>query len=169
MAAPRSSAALRADAYIGLGSNVGDRAGEIELAFAEIEALRATVPAARSSLYASAPLDAAGGEYLNAVVKVRTTLAPLELLHALQGIERRHRRQRPFAGAPRTLDLDLLLHGDVELAGEELSLPHPRLHERAFVLVPLSEIAPDLIVPGRGAVAELRAAVAAQRVAKLDR
>jgi 2-amino-4-hydroxy-6-hydroxymethyldihydropteridine diphosphokinase len=167
MAAPPSSAEV--DAYIGLGSNLGDRRREIELASDEIEALPATTRVARSSLYASAPVDASGGDYLNAVVRVRTSLAPLDLLHALQAIEHRHGRLRPFAGAPRTLDLDLLLHGDVVLAGPELALPHPRLHERAFVLAPLLEIAPELVVPGRGAVADLRASVAAQRVAKLDR
>jgi 2-amino-4-hydroxy-6-hydroxymethyldihydropteridine diphosphokinase len=76
---------------------------------------------------------------------------------------------RPFAGAPRTLDLDFLLYGDIVLASDELTLPHPRLHERAFVLVPLAEIAPGIVVPGRGRVVDLCAAVASQRVAKLDR
>ena len=91
------------------------------------------------------------------------------MLHALQAIETRHGRVRPFAGAPRTLDLDLLLYGDLALASDELTLPHPRLHERAFVLVPLAEIAPERVVPGRGRVVDLCAAVASQRVAKLDR
>ncbi len=168
MAAPTSAVAA-SDAFIGLGANLGDRAREIESAGAEIAALATTVLVARSALYASAPLDAPGGEYLNAVAHVRTALAPLELLRALQAIESRHGRVRPFAGAPRTLDLDLLLYGDIVLASDELTLPHPRLHERAFVLVPLAEIAPQLVVPGRGRVVDLCAAVASQRVAKLDR
>ena len=168
MAAP-TPAIAPSDAFIGLGANLGDRARQIASACAEIAALPTTTLVARSALYASAPLDAPGGEYLNAVVHVRTSLAPLELLRELQAIEARHGRVRPFPGAPRTLDLDLLLHGDVVEASDALTLPHPRLHERAFVLRPLAEIAPERIVPGRGRVADLCAAVAGQRVAKLDR
>ena len=168
MAAP-TSALAPSDAFIGLGANLGDRARQIESACAEIAVLPTTTLLARSTLYASAPLDAPGGEYLNAVAHVRTALAPLELLRALQAIESRHGRLRPFAGAPRTLDLDLLLYGDVVLASDELTLPHPRLHARAFVLVPLAEIAPGRVVPGHGPVVDLCAAVASQRVAKLDR
>jgi len=168
MAAP-GPAVAPIDAFIGLGANIGDRALQIDRACAEIAALPTTTLVARSALYASAPLDAAGGEYLNAVVHVRTALAPHDLLHALQAIESRHGRVRPFAGAPRTLDLDLLLYGDRVQASDELTLPHPRLHGRAFVLVPLAEIAPERIVPGKGRASDLLAAVASQRVAKLDR
>ena len=168
MAAP-APAAAPSDAFIGLGANLGDRALQIESACAEIAALPTTTLVARSALYASAPLDAPGGEYLNAVTHVRTALAPLELLRALQAIETRHGRVRPFAGAPRTLDLDLLLYGDVVMASEALTLPHPRLHERAFALFPLAEIAPGRIVPGRGRAIDLCGAITGQRVAKLDR
>ena len=168
MAAP-DPAGAPSDAFIGLGANLGDRARQIEAACVDIAALPMTTLVARSALYASAPLDAPGGEYLNAVARVRSALAPLELLRALQAIETRHGRVRPFAGAPRTLDLDLLLYGDLAVASDELTLPHPRLHERAFVLVPLAEIAPERVVPGRGRVADLCAAVASQRVAKLNR
>ena len=168
MAAPGEAAGPN-ETFIGLGANLGDRALHIERACADIAALPGTTLVSRSALYASAPLDAPGGEYLNAVAHVRTALAPLELLRALQAIEVRHGRVRPFPGAPRTLDLDLLLYGDLVMASDELTLPHPRLHERAFVLVPLAEIAPECIVPARGRVADLRAAVAAQRVAKLER
>ena len=168
MAVP-AAAMAPSDAFIGLGANLGDRARQIDLASVDIAALPSTVLVARSALYASAPLDAPGGEYLNAVAQVRSALAPLDLLHALQAIERRHGRVRPFAGAPRTLDLDLLLYGDLAVASDELTLPHPRLHERAFVLVPLAEIAPERVVPGKGRVADLCAGVAWQRVAKLDR
>ena len=167
--AVQGSAAAPSDAFIGLGANLGERARQIDSACAEIAALPTTTLVARSALYASAPLDAPGGEYLNAVAQIRTSLAPLDLLHALQAIESRHGRQRPFAGAPRTLDLDLLLYGNLVMASDELTLPHPRLHERAFVLVPLAEIAPETIVTGRGRVIDLCAAVASQRVAKLDR
>lgn len=168
MAAP-GPATVSSDAFIGLGANLGDRALQIDRACAEIGALEKTTLVARSALYASAPLDAPGGEYLNAVAHVRTGLAPIELLRALQAIESRHGRVRPFAGAPRTLDLDLLLYDDLVLAGDELIVPHPRLHDRAFVLVPLAEIAPGRIVPGKGRAADLCAAIASQRVAKLDR
>ena len=167
MVAP-TSAVAPSDAFVGLGANLGDRARQIDSACAEIAALPTTTLLARSALYASAPLDAPGGEYFNAVAHIRTALAPLELLRALQAIETRHGRVRPFAGAPRTLDLDLLLYGDLALASDELTLPHPRLHERAFVLVPLAEIAPERRVPGRGRVVDLCATVASQRVAKLD-
>jgi 2-amino-4-hydroxy-6-hydroxymethyldihydropteridine diphosphokinase len=161
--------ALAADAYVGLGSNLGDRAAEIERALDELGRLPATTLVARSSLYCTAPVEASGEDYVNAVAHLRTTLAPLELLRALQAIERAHGRERPFANAPRTLDLDLLLHGTTVLASETLTLPHPRLHDRAFVIVPLAEIAPDLVVPDRGSLADLRSAVAGQRVVKLDR
>lgn len=157
------------EAFIGLGSNLGDRVAAIESAFAEIAALPGTTLAARSSLYESAPLDAAGGDYLNAVARVRTTLAPNELLRALQVIEAEQGRLRPYANAPRTIDLDLLLYDDVALATDELALPHPRLHERAFVLRPLLEVAPDLRLPGRGRIDVLIAALGEQRIAKLVR
>lgn len=157
------------DVFIGLGSNLGDRAAELDRAFDAIARLPATALVARSSYYESAPLDAPGGDYLNAVARVRTSLAPLDLLHALQGIEQAQGRARPFARAPRTLDLDLLLFGTRVMVTPELELPHPRLAERAFVLAPLAEIAPGLDVPGRGGVEALRAAVASQQLAKLKR
>ncbi len=168
MAAPRA-AVPAVDAYIGLGSNLGDRVAQVEGALAEIAALPGTTLVARSSLYRTAPVDAGGDDYVNAVARVRTTLAAPALLHALQAIERGHGRERPFANAPRTLDLDLLLHGDAVVESDALTLPHPRLHERAFVVVPLAEIAPDLVIPNCGTLAALCTAVAGQRVAKLDR
>ena len=157
------------DAFIGLGSNLGDRGAEVEQALSEIAALPGTGLVARSSQYESAPLHAGGGDYRNAVAHVRTTLAPLALLHALQAIEARHGRERWFVNAPRTLDLDLLLHGAAECVSDELVLPHPRMHERAFVLVPLAEIAPDLVIPAWGSIRELLHEVSAQRIAKLVR
>ncbi len=157
------------DAFIGLGSNLGDRIGELERAFDEIAGLPATTLVARSSYYESAPVDAGGDDYLNAVAHIRTALDPVELLRALQGIEARHGRSRPFPRAPRTLDLDLLLLGGRAMATPELTLPHPRIGERAFVLVPLAEIAPGIDVPGRGRVEALRAKVSGQAIARLDR
>ncbi len=168
MANPDAASAGR-DAFIGLGSNLGDRVAELDAALAAIAALPATALVARSSYYESSPIEASGGDYLNAVAQVRTVLAPLELLHALQVIEARQGRVRLFPNAPRTLDLDLLLYGDVAMATAALTLPHPRLHERAFVLVPLAEITPTLFIPTRGAVGDLIGRVASQRIARLKR
>ena len=102
---------------------------------------------ARSSLYRSAPLDAQGADYVNAVAQLQTKMLPAVLLKTLQAIEARFGRERPYRNAPRTLDLDLLLYGDRRIDTPVLTLPHPRMHERAFVLVPLAEIAPDLAQP----------------------
>jgi 2-amino-4-hydroxy-6-hydroxymethyldihydropteridine diphosphokinase len=112
-------------------------------------------------------VDAAGPDFFNAVAALDTLLAPCELLAALQAIEQRFGRERPYRNAPRTLDLDLLLHGDVQLDSPTLTLPHPRLHQRAFVLLPLLEIAPALDVPGLGALAGWLAASAGQRIERL--
>jgi 2-amino-4-hydroxy-6-hydroxymethyldihydropteridine diphosphokinase len=165
----RAAADAGRAAFVGLGSNLGDRVAALDGALAALAALPQTTLIARSSYYESAPLDAPGGDYLNAVARLRTSLAPLALLRALQAIEARHGRQRPFPNAPRTLDLDLLLYGELALESEALTLPHPRLHERAFVLVPLAEIAPDLVLPSYGTVGALASRVVGQRVAKLKR
>jgi 2-amino-4-hydroxy-6-hydroxymethyldihydropteridine diphosphokinase len=168
MVEPRSGDAGH-EAFVGLGSNLGDPVAELDTALAEIAALPATTLISRSSYYLSAPLHAPGDDYLNAVAHLRTQLAPLALLRALQAIETRHGRLRPFANAPRTLDLDLLLYGDIAIDSPELRLPHPRLHERAFVLVPLAEIAPKHVIPMHGSVQDLAGRVASQRIAKLKR
>ncbi len=136
-------------------------------AFAALATLPRTRLLARSSTYRSAPIGAAGPDYLNAVAHVATGLAAHELLTQLLAIEQRHGRERPFRNAPRTLDLDLLLYADETIATPELTIPHPRLAERAFVLVPLAELAPDLVVPGLGAIRSLLPAVADQAIAKL--
>jgi 2-amino-4-hydroxy-6-hydroxymethyldihydropteridine diphosphokinase len=156
-------------AYIGLGSNLGASEAVLAASFTALGELPGTRELGRSSLYRSAPVDAAGPDFLNAVAAVETTLSAPALLAALHRIEAAHGRERGLRHAPRTLDLDLLLHGDEVIDGPDLVVPHPRLHERAFALVPLAEIAPDLVVPGRGAVADLLGAVAAQRVARLPR
>ncbi|WP_246294944.1 2-amino-4-hydroxy-6-hydroxymethyldihydropteridine diphosphokinase [Piscinibacter koreensis] len=160
-------AAAGALAYVGLGANLGDAAATLNAARQAIAALAGTELVAASSSYRSAPLDASGPDYLNAVVAIRTRLAPLDLLGALQDIEARHGRERPYRHAPRTLDLDLLLYGATVLSSPVLTLPHPRLHERAFVLRPLAELAPALEVEGHGAVTELLEQVAGQRVERL--
>jgi 2-amino-4-hydroxy-6-hydroxymethyldihydropteridine diphosphokinase len=154
-------------AYIGLGANLGDPYAAVTSA---IDALRrlGTEPGLRqSSRYRSAAVGAPGPDYLNAVVELPTRLSPPRLLAGLQEIERAHGRERSFPNAPRTLDLDLLLYGDLVLALPTLTVPHPRLHERAFVLAPLVELAPEVVVPGRGRAKQLLAAVAMQRVDRL--
>jgi 2-amino-4-hydroxy-6-hydroxymethyldihydropteridine diphosphokinase len=133
--------------FVGLGANLGDATATLGAAIAAIGALPGTRVVARSSFYRSAPVQAAGPDFINAAIELRTTLDPLALLDALQGIEARFGRERPYPNAPRTLDLDLLFFGQRRLAGERLSLPHPRAHERAFVLVPLAEVAPDITWP----------------------
>jgi 2-amino-4-hydroxy-6-hydroxymethyldihydropteridine diphosphokinase len=121
----------------------------------------------RSSLYRTAPVDAGGPDYVNAVASIDTTLEPHALLHALQDIEDRFGRERPYRNAPRTLDLDLLLYGDMQFSDPVLTVPHPRLHLRAFVLQPLAELAPDLELPGLGALSGLLPAVSDQRIERL--
>ena len=159
-------AAVRA--YVGLGGNLGDARAQVEAAFDALAAWSGVDKVRRSSLYRTAPIDAGGPDYVNAVAEVDTRLEPLALLHALQAIETRFGRERPYPNAPRTLDLDLLLHGDTSLATPELTLPHPRLHLRAFVLRPLAEIAPALNIPGHGSVQHLLPAVADQAIQRLD-
>ena len=164
----RREAREPARAFIGLGANLGDAAGALQAALAALRDLPQTTLVRHSSMYRSAPVDASGPDYLNAVAEVRTHLAPLDLLTHLQALELRHGRERPYRNAPRTLDLDLLLFGELTLSTPTLTLPHPRLHERAFVLLPLAEIAPHLRLPCGAGVAELLASVAAQRIERLN-
>jgi 2-amino-4-hydroxy-6-hydroxymethyldihydropteridine diphosphokinase len=138
-----------ATTYIGLGSNLGDRVATLRTAVQRLETLGGVN--AVSSLYETEPVGYLGQPpFLNAVVALDTALAPADLLSTLLGIERDLGRTRSFPNAPRTLDLDLLLFDDVILYTPDLTLPHPRLHERAFVLVPLAEIAPELVHPVSG-------------------
>jgi 2-amino-4-hydroxy-6-hydroxymethyldihydropteridine diphosphokinase len=108
-------------------------------------------------------VDAEGPDYLNAVALLTTSLEPQALLGLLQGLEQQAGRERPYRNAPRTLDLDLLLHGQRELNTDHLTLPHPRMHQRRFVLEPLAEIAPDLQVPSKGAAVSLQQELAADQ------
>jgi len=155
-------------AYIGLGSNRDEPRTQVMRAFEEIAALPHTRLAARSPLYRSAPLEAPGqAEYVNAVAAVDTELSAPQLLDALLAIEARHGRERPFANAARTLDLDLLLYDEVALTSPALTLPHPRMHRRAFVLRPLLDLDPRAEVPGRGSARELLRGCADQVIERL--
>lgn len=136
------------DAYVALGSNLGDRAASLRGACGAIESLPRTAITQRSRVYQTEPVGPVEqGAFLNAVVRLDTELEPVALLHHLQVIERDAGRQRAETWGPRTLDLDLLLYDDRIISTNELILPHPRLHERRFVLQPLCDIAPDRIHP----------------------
>ena len=139
----------------------------VRTAIADCARLPSTRLLAASSLYRSAPIDSSGGDYVNAVVRLATRLAPAALLRELQGLEQRHGRERSWRNAPRTLDLDLLLFGVRTIESPALTLPHPRMHQRAFVLLPLAEIDPAATVPGRATLAELLEGVADQRIERL--
>ena len=156
-------------AHIGLGSNLGDPVRQIERALIELAHLPATTLVAASSRYASAPVGCSIPqlEYVNAVVALRTALSPRRLLHAMQRIERRHRRRRGARNAPRTLDLDLLLYGRLRFRRRGLTVPHPRLHRRAFVLRPLLELAPATRIAGRGSARRFLSAVRGQAVRRV--
>jgi 2-amino-4-hydroxy-6-hydroxymethyldihydropteridine diphosphokinase len=145
-------------AYVGLGSNLDDPVAQLTRAYAELARLPDTRLTARSPLYRSAPMGPQDqAEFVNSAAALATALAPQELLQGLLAIERAHGRQRDgMRWGPRTLDLDLLMYGDQVLHEPGLTLPHPGLHERAFVLYPLADIAPGLTVPGHGSVVTLR-------------
>ncbi|MFZ4481613.1 MAG: 2-amino-4-hydroxy-6-hydroxymethyldihydropteridine diphosphokinase [Rhodoferax sp.] len=132
-------------AFIALGANLGDPAAALLGAIDAIAALPGVSLRRRSSLYRSAPIDSSGPDYLNAVLEVESALSAPDLLAALQAVEHRAGRQRSTRNAPRTLDLDILLYGDARIDSATLVVPHPRLSERAFVLLPLSEIAPNQV------------------------
>ncbi len=132
-------------AYMGLGANLGDGASAMRTALAALDARPDTSVVNVSSLYRSAPVDAAGPDYVNAVAELRTSLEPQALLHVLLEAELRAGRERPYRNAPRTLDLDVLLYGESRVQTPTLSIPHPRMMERAFVLWPLAEICPAAV------------------------
>jgi 2-amino-4-hydroxy-6-hydroxymethyldihydropteridine diphosphokinase len=148
-------------AYIGLGANLGDPLTTLELAVQQVASSPDVSVVACSSYYRTAPIDSSGPDYTNAVVAIRTTLTAPELLVCLQGIEAGAGRERPYRNAPRTLDLDILLYGDAQVSSTTLDIPHPRMWQRAFVLLPLAEIAPQRVT-----IAHLRT-VAAQDITRL--
>jgi 2-amino-4-hydroxy-6-hydroxymethyldihydropteridine diphosphokinase len=140
-------------AYVALGANLGDAAAALQRALQGLQQLPLTQVRQASSLYKTAPLDtdagaeapAPGNDYLNAVVALETGLSAPALLDALQALEQQAGRERPYRNAPRTLDLDLLLYGSARIDSGRLTVPHPRMAQRAFVLVPLAEIAPQCV------------------------
>ncbi len=156
-------------AYVGLGSNLDAPQRHVTQALRELGAIPATRVLGCSSLYRSEPLGhAPQPEFVNAVAALDTSLDAETLLDELQAIEARHGRARSFQNAPRTLDLDLLLYDDAVHHSPRLTVPHPRMHERAFVLRPLIELAPEIAVPGHGRARDLLAACAGQRVERAD-
>lgn len=136
---------MKSRAYVAIGANLGDARAAVLRAMSDLDGLPETRVTARSSLYRSAPVDASGPDFINGVVELDTGLEPQALLDELQRLETGAGRERPFRNAPRTLDLDLLRHGETVMNTATLTLPHPRMTERAFVLLPLAEIAPDLV------------------------
>ena len=134
-------------AYIGMGANLGDRMAALRAAVVGMGQLPGTRLERVSPLYGTAPVGAVGPDYLNAVAELTTVLAPLRLLHALQALELNAGRERPYRNAPRTLDLDILCFGDEAIASPELTVPHPRMTQRAFVLRPLADLAPRRVTP----------------------
>jgi len=154
--------------FIALGSNLGNPVSQIQQAFDELEQLPGIRLISHSSLYKSAPVGRLDQpDFINAVARIETTLAPHDLLNTLLGIEHRHGRVRESLNAPRTLDLDILMYDDLEWHNEELTLPHPRMSQRAFVLKPLMEIAPDCHIPGHGHVAQLLSLCYEQKLEQL--
>ena len=142
-------------AFVGLGANLGDPVAALADAVQQLSALPGVKVTAQSSYYSTAPIDSSGPDYTNAVVSLHTTLTAPALLACLQSIESAAGRERPYRNAPRTLDLDILLYGDAYVSSADLSIPHPRMLQRAFVLLPLSEIAPQRVTEAQlQAVAE---------------
>ncbi len=157
-----------AKAFIGFGGNIGDTRQLITDAIVCL-ALRSELQIlAKSCFYQSAPVEATGGDYINAVVEIETELTPYGLLHVCQSIEQQFGRERPYSNAPRTLDLDILSFEGVTQNETELMLPHPRIIERSFVLLPLLEIAPDFFLPNLGELKAYLPNVAHQRIEKLS-
>jgi 2-amino-4-hydroxy-6-hydroxymethyldihydropteridine diphosphokinase len=155
-------------AYIAFGSNLDNPERQLRAALRAVDNLPGTRLLRASSFYRSAPVGyTEQPDFVNAVAAIETTLAPRALLDALLGLEREQGRVRELPNGPRTLDLDIALYGDERVDEAGLTIPHPRLHERAFVVVPLLEIAPDAVVPGRGALRTLAAGIDEQSVARL--
>jgi 2-amino-4-hydroxy-6-hydroxymethyldihydropteridine diphosphokinase len=156
-------------AFVAVGSNIEDPKSQVLQALDELDRIASCRVVARSSLYRTAPVGHADQpDFINAVAQIETGLAARALLEALLELERHHGRRRSFPNAPRTLDLDLLVYGNAMVHEEGLTLPHPRMHERAFVLAPLAEIAGNEEVPGRGRVADLLERIGRVGVERLD-
>ncbi len=155
-------------AYIALGANLGDPVSTIESAIEMLKSLKHSRLVGCSSLYRTAPVGLHNqSDFINAVVALDTQLTSAALLEQLFAVEAKFGRMRTVKNAPRTLDLDLLLHGDTICNDPQLTLPHPRMHLRAFVLAPLAEIAPEVFVPGHGMVNDMLATCADQKIERL--
>ncbi len=152
---------MKHQAFIALGSNLENPIAQVESAFVALKSLPNTQLIKRSSLYQTAPVDCTDDsqhpvpDFINAVAEIKTELSPQALLELLHAIEHNAGRERPYINAPRVLDCDLLLYEDVEINSSKITLPHPRMHMRGFVLLPLFEIAPDLSMPIHGKIAQL--------------
>jgi 2-amino-4-hydroxy-6-hydroxymethyldihydropteridine diphosphokinase len=155
-------------AYLGLGANLGDARQTLKDAVVCLAQQHTITVLAKSSLYRTAPIDAGGDDYFNCVVKLETTLPVRHLLALCHKIEHQFGRERPFRNAPRTLDLDILLYGDQSIDEADLIVPHPRLVERAFALVPLVEIDAAIVIPQHGRAAALLDSVSDQRIEKVQ-
>ncbi|HEX8979278.1 MAG TPA: 2-amino-4-hydroxy-6-hydroxymethyldihydropteridine diphosphokinase [Parasulfuritortus sp.] len=156
-------------AYIALGANLDDPGRQVEQAILELGSLPETQLSSRSHLYASRPAGYTDQpDFINAVACVTTGLPPRTLLDLLLDIEYRHGRVRTFRNSPRTLDLDILLYDSLSLDEPGLRLPHPRMHERLFVLLPLAEIAPDIVIPGYGPIAAVLAGLDGDGIRQID-
>ncbi len=156
-----------ARAFIGFGGNIGDTRQLITDAIVCLAQRSQLEILAKSCFYQSAPVEALGGDYINAVIEIETQLSPYGLLHVCQAIEQEFGRERPYANAPRTLDLDILFYEGVTQNETELMLPHPKIVERSFVLLPLLEIAPNFFLPNFGELKAYLPKVAHQRIEKL--
>jgi 2-amino-4-hydroxy-6-hydroxymethyldihydropteridine diphosphokinase len=156
------------DVYVGIGANLGDARATVKTAFARLAELPTSRLIAQSSLFRTAPIDSSGDDYINAVAHLQTALKAEALLQQLRAIELEFGRERPYQNAPRTLDLDILLFGTDKIASDALTVPHPRMTERAFVLIPLLQLDPFIKIPGKGAAHAFAAAVADQRISKIE-
>ena len=155
-------------AFIGLGGNMGDTKQLIKdaiVCLAQYPELRIKT---RSCMYQSAPVEATGNDFINAVIAIETSIQPKELLAICHQVENQFGRERPFLNAPRTLDLDLLIYDQIQLSDDYLTIPHPRITERAFVLIPLLEISPDIDVPDLGKLSRYIQNVEHQRIEKIQ-
>lgn len=155
------------DAFIGIGANLGNAQANVQRAILQLDKMPQSKLTAASSLFRTEPVDAQGNDYVNAVVHIVTTLTAAQLLLELQIIEQEFGRERLYHNAPRTLDLDILLFGKQTIDSESLVVPHPRLTERAFTLIPLLQLDPFIHIPGKGAAHMFVAAVAAQKIRKI--
>jgi 2-amino-4-hydroxy-6-hydroxymethyldihydropteridine diphosphokinase len=159
--------AQRVKAYIGLGANLGDATGNVQRAILLLGKLPSSKLSGQSSLFRTAPVDAEGDDFINAVACIETALPAQELLDALRTIELQFGRERPYKNAPRTLDLDILLYGDQVINTSTLTVPHPGVTQRAFTLIPLLQLDPFIAIPGKGQAHSFVPEVADQAIQKI--